>query len=61
MNPHAKEDGSPIRETADQGDPTSWEFYVLAERDVPQQESIRRKGGSGPDLPARHQGSGGDG
>lgn len=28
------------RETADQGDPSSWEFYVVAERDLPEQKSI---------------------
>ena len=27
-------------ETADQGDPTSWEFYVVPERDLPEQKSI---------------------
>jgi hypothetical protein len=29
-----------LRETADQGDPSSWEFYVVAERDLPEQKSI---------------------
>lgn len=28
------------REKADQGDPSSWEFYVVAERDLPEQKSI---------------------
>lgn len=31
--------GAP-RETANQGDPSSWEFYVVTERDLPEQKSI---------------------
>ena len=42
--------GAP-RETADQGDPRSWEFYVVPERDLPEQQSITLKAVQGLTAP----------
>ena len=47
--------GAP-REAADQGDPTSWEFYVVPKRDLPEQKSIALKALQGLTSPCGIQG-----
>ena len=44
--------GAP-RETADQGDPTSWEFYAVPECDLHEQKSIALKARQGLTAPRR--------